>query len=108
MVAVLGEAKGVVERGDRRDGVKTVTPRRLGQLLALRRTDRADVSDQGHLPLCLIGDDLQHLLTLFPALHEGFPGRATDIQPIDTLGDVKPHQTAQTLGVQPLLMVERC
>ncbi len=64
------------------------------------------MGDQRDFSLRLFGDNLQYLLSFSKALYECFPGGTANVQPVDTLADVKTHQTAQAFAIQLLLMIK--
>ncbi len=68
----------------------------------------AHVSNQGHFPFRLFGNNFKHFLTFSAALHKGFAGGAADVQAVHALRDIELHQLAQALGIQLLLVIKRC
>lgn len=106
MVTVLFKTERVIKRRHRRDRIKTVTLCGAGKLLAFCGAYCPDMGDQRDFSLRLFGDNLQYLLSFSKALYKCFPGGTANVQPVDTLPDVKTHQTAQAFAIQLLLMIK--
>ncbi len=106
VIAMLIKTERIVKRRNRGNRIVAVTAGSLGELLALSGADGAHMGNQRDFSFGFFSHDFQHFLTFGNVLDKRLAGRTADIQPVDPLFNVKPHQTAQAFRIQSLLAIE--
>ncbi|MDG0813380.1 hypothetical protein OMP40_31935 [Cohnella rhizosphaerae] len=76
-----------------------------GQLDAVLRGERTDVSDDRHLSRARFDRGLQDELALLDVLQQSFAGASSDIQSVDAFADQKPRQLLHGGGADPAFRV---